>query len=394
MLPTDTSLWILSNTGFILYSSDKSETGKNIGDLANYYSSSYYSVTNFHDMLDNDVVSVYSPIINSYKTYGYVVMNKSVSSISKSMNPISNYMYYVFLIILILSLIIVIVFHFIVYRPFKKISKATSEYAKGNLKYQGLKIKSKDEFGDLSEKIIFMANKMKETDDIQKKFIANISHDFRSPLTSIKGYLEAMLDGTIPPEFNEKYLNILLFETERLNKLTSSLLTLNTWDTNAINLDLSDFDIVPLVRNIVASFEGQCSKKKVTLDVLFGEKSYIVNGDQMKLQQVLYNLIDNAIKFSHNNSSINISVTDRNDKIFVSVKDSGIGIPKDSINKIWDNFYKTDISRGKDKTGTGLGLAIVKEVITSHNENINVISTEGVGTEFIFTLPRSKRTFI
>ena len=104
--------------------------------------------------------------------------------------------------------------------------------------------------------------------------------------------------------------------------------------------------------------------------------------------------MDNAIKFSHNNSSINISITDKNEKIFVSVKDSGIGIPKDSINKIWENFYKTDISRGKDKTGTGLGLAIVKEVITSHNENINVISTEGVGTEFIFTLPRSKRNFI
>ena len=106
-----------------------------------------------------------------------------------------------------------------------------------------------------------------------------------------------------------------------------------------------------------------------------------------KIQQVLYNLIDNAIKFSNPDSTITIETTEKNEKVFISVKDTGIGIPKDSLKKIWERFYKTDLSRGKDKRGTGLGLAIVKEIISAHNENINVISTEGVGTEFIFTLP-------
>ena len=109
-----------------------------------------------------------------------------------------------------------------------------------------------------------------------------------------------------------------------------------------------------------------------------------------KIQQVLYNLIDNAIKFSHANSIITIETTEKNEKVFVSVKDTGIGIPKDSIKKIWERFYKTDLSRGKDKKGTGLGLSIVKEIIQAHGENINCISTEGVGTEFIFTLPLAK----
>ena len=109
-----------------------------------------------------------------------------------------------------------------------------------------------------------------------------------------------------------------------------------------------------------------------------------------KIQQVLYNLLDNAIKFSYINSIIKIETTEKGEKIFVSVKDHGIGIPKDSIGKIFDRFYKTDSSRGKDKKGTGLGLSIVKEIIQAHNENINVISTEGVGTEFIFTLPKSR----
>ncbi len=394
MLPVDTSLWIISNNGMVLYSSDERTIGLNIGEFTNYFDNNYYTTTDFGGLTTEEVISVYSPIVNTYKTYGYVVMNQKLSSVTASYAPVYNYIYATLLFTLLFSLVILIIFHFNIFRPFRKLKKAAAEYAKGNFDYQCPKINSEDELTDMAEKLSFLAKEMKETDNTQKKFIANISHDFRSPLTSIKGYIEAILDGTIPPELHEKYLNILLFETERLNKLTGSLLLLNTWDSKQIKLDLSDFDLVPLTRNIVASFEGQCSKKKITLDVLFGSKSYMVNADQMKIQQVLYNLIDNAIKFSHNNSSINISITDKNDKVFVSVKDAGIGIPKDNLNKIWERFYKTDLSRGKDKTGTGLGLSIVKEVITSHSENINVISTEGVGTEFIFTLQKSKKTLL
>ena len=117
----------------------------------------------------------------------------------------------------------------------------------------------------------------------------------------------------------------------------------------------------------------------------------MVSADKDKISQVIYNLIDNAIKFSHSESEITVNMTSRNDKVFISVADSGIGIPKESLSKIWDRFYKTDLSRGKDKKGTGLGLSIVKEIIQSHNENINVVSTEGVGTEFIFTLEKASK---
>ena len=121
--------------------------------------------------------------------------------------------------------------------------------------------------------------------------------------------------------------------------------------------------------------------------VLTGEQ-LIVNADLDRIQQVLYNLLDNAIKFSHNDSIIKIETTEKNSKVLVSVKDNGIGIPKESQKLIWDRFYKTDLSRGKDKKGTGLGLSIVKEIIRSHGENINVVSTEGVGSEFLFTLAK------
>ena len=251
-------------------------------------------------------------------------------------------------------------------------------------------IDSDDEIGYLAACLNYMASEIARAEDNQKKFVANVSHDFRSPLTSIKGYLEAMLDGTIPPEMHEKYLGIVLNETERLTKLTNSLLTLNNLNTKGMLLEKTDFDINNVIRNIAASFEGSCLKKKLAIEVILTGEEMYVNADMEKIKQVIYNLLDNAIKFSHHDSVITIETTEKKNKIFVSVKDNGIGIPKDDLKLIFDRFYKSDLSRGKDKKGTGLGLSIVKEIINSHNENINVISTEGVGTEFVFSLPMSK----
>ncbi|MCI8585155.1 MAG: cell wall metabolism sensor histidine kinase WalK, partial [Lachnospiraceae bacterium] len=243
-----------------------------------------------------------------------------------------------------------------------------------------------DELGFLADTMDFMAEALKDYDEDQRKLISNISHDFRSPLTSIKGYIEAMLDGTIPPELQEKYFNIVLRETERLTKLTSGLLTLNSMDPKQNRLCRTRFDINTAIKNTAATFEGTCTAKRISIELLFTDRESYVWADMGKIQQVLYNLIDNAIKFSQPDSVITVETTLKYEKLFVSVRDTGVGIPKDSLKKIWERFYKTDTSRGKDKKGTGLGLAIVKEIIQLHDENINVISTEGVGTEFIFSL--------
>ena len=200
-----------------------------------------------------------------------------------------------------------------------------------------------------------------------------------------------MQDGTIPPELYPKYIGIVLNETDRLIKLTNSLLTLNNLNTKGMILEKTDFDINQVIRNTVTAFEPSCVQKKIGVELILTSDVMLVNADMGKIQQVLYNLLDNAIKFSPSNSMIKIETYEKHNKIFVSVKDNGIGIPKDSLKQIWSRFYKTDLSRGKDKKGTGLGLAIVKEIIQAHNENINCISTEGVGTEFIFTLPISKK---
>lgn len=351
---------------------------------------SYYIIDNFFGNFDRDVLSVIAPITSNYKVKGYVVIHCSMDSIRESSNSLLNISYITLCILFLLSLIILIFFTEMVYVPLRKITHATEQYASGNMDYE-FQVESEDEIGYLAACLSYMASEIARSEDDQKKFVANVSHDFRSPLTSIRGYLEAMLDGTIPSEQYEKYLNIVLNETDRLTKLTNSLLTLNNLNTRGMLLDRTDFDINSVIRSTAAAFEGTCLNKTIAIEmVLTGDIMY-VNADIGKIQQVLYNLIDNAIKFSHHDSVIRVETSEKKNKLFISVKDTGIGIPKEDLKLIWDRFYKSDLSRGKDKKGTGLGLSIVKEIITSHGEHINVISTPGVGSEFIFSLPKSDK---
>lgn len=169
-------------------------------------------------------------------------------------------------------------------------------------------------------------------------------------------------------------------------------MTLTTYDDKGTFLELSDFDINDVIRKIAATFEVLCDQKNLHLDLFFEEGELKVSADLSKIQQVLYNLIDNAIKFSKPDSSIRIETTEMYNKVFVSVKDHGEGIARENLPKIWTRFCKSDPSRGKDKKGTGLGLAITKEIIQSHGEHINVVSTPDVGTEFTFSLQRSSES--
>ena len=386
------TIWIINPSGRMILDSSAPMDVENEVVVENFdptvTQGSYYTVGTFFDSFDEEMISVFAPITSNYMVRGYVVIHYPIRSIQASSDSLLNISYIMLVILFLLSLIIVIFFTEMVYIPLRKITEATEQYAAGNMHYE-FSVDSEDEMGYLAASLNYMASEIARSEDNQKKFVANVSHDFRSPLTSIKGYLEAMLDGTIPPEMHEKYLTIVLNETDRLTKLTNSLLTLNNLNTKGVMLDRTDFDINQVIRNVAASFEGTCRQKNVAIAlVLVGEYLY-VNADMGKIQQVLYNLLDNAIKFSHHDSAIKIETTEKRSKVFVSVKDRGIGIPKDDLKLIWDRFYKSDLSRGKDKKGTGLGLSITKEIIHAHGEHINVISTEGVGTEFIFSLPKS-----
>lgn len=351
--------------------------------------SSTYQEGTYHDYFEENVLTVITPVTQGFSPKGYLLVHQATTDLETQHASIMKPVYVTLGVIYILSFMILLGFHFFVYRPLRKITEAATEYAAGNLDYE-IPVRTADEIGYLSASLNFMSSQLRDMEEYQKKFVANVSHDFRSPLTSIKGYITAMADGIIPPEMQEKYLKIILFETERLTDLTQDLLSLNEYDTKHLMLNKEVFDIHEVIKNTAASFEGTCTQKKISIELIFETKHLPVYADKQKIQQVFYNLIDNAIKFSDINSSITVETTERGEKVHISVKDYGIGIPRESLNKIWDRFYKIDSSRGKDKKGTGLGLAIVKEAIQAHNENINVISTEGVGTEFTFTLPKDK----
>ena len=394
----DTRIMFITPSGDVILDTNNSSTDKSNEDriLFSINDFDYGDLKGKHDILwdfyglfSEPALSVFSPISNSFEIKGYVVINIPESAIVERVYDTFNTNYLTLAIVLILSSAFLVLYFFQVHRPIKEITRATNEYSKGNLSYH-VKPMHNDEIGRLGMSLDYMASQLNESDKFQQKFLSNISHDFRSPLTSIKGYLEAIQDGTIPPEMLDKYIGIMLFETERLTKLTSNILTLNELDPKSVRLDISTFDLNSIIRHTVETFEGTCKKKGIKFNITYANSVQNVKADKGRIQQVIYNLIDNAIKFSKENSYIYITVKEKGEKAQISIKDTGCGIAKEDIYKIWDRFYKSDSSRGRDKKGSGLGLSITKEVIQAHGENIDVVSTVDVGTEFIFTLELAK----
>ena len=394
----DTRIMFITPSGDVILDTNDSSTDKSNDDRVLFSINDFdYGdlkgkpdiLWNFYGLFSEPALSVFSPISNSFEIKGYVVINIPESAIVERVYDTFNTNYLTLAIVLILSSAFLVLYFFQVHRPIKEITRATNEYSKGNLSYH-VKPMHNDEIGRLGMSLDYMASQLNESDKFQQKFLSNISHDFRSPLTSIKGYLEAIQDGTIPPEMLDKYIGIMLFETERLTKLTSNILTLNELDPKSVRLDISTFDLNSIIRHTVETFEGTCKKKGIKFNITYANSVQNVKADKGRIQQVIYNLIDNAIKFSKENSYIYITVREKGEKAQISIKDTGCGIAKEDIDKIWDRFYKSDSSRGRDKKGSGLGLSITKEVIQAHGENIDVVSTVGVGTEFIFTLELAK----
>lgn len=386
-------IWVINSRGDIVLSSRREISPDTPIDFQNFnpldWGNNYYQIGDFYGYFSERRMSVMAPITEDMITRGYVAIHYLMADLYKDRGQIIFIVQILFLMMYILFLGILLVFRKYVHKPLKQIIRGSSEYANGNLSYK-IEVHSQDEMGQLAKILNYMAEKMNEQGEYQRNFISNVSHDFRSPLTSIKGYVNAMLDGIIPPEMQDRYLKIIAFEAERLEKLTGSLLKLNELDIKKRTLQIRNFDINEVIKTTAASFEGSCTERKLTLELILDGRELYVRADMEQIQQVLYNLLDNAIKFSPDGASITLETTERNGRVFVSVKDRGCGIPKNSIPKIWERFYKEDISRGRDRQGTGLGLAIVREIINAHHQNINVISTEGVGTEFIFTLEKGK----
>lgn len=386
-------VWYVDNTGNLVAVSHRETYDyipNNLSELntTDELTGSFSMTGDFYHIFSEDMISLGIPIEVNQEIKGQLILHTATSQISDIQNEMFTITYTPYAFVILLSLVLLAFLTSRVINPLHKLSDTARAYARGDFEAKA-NIKSRDEIGELANSLEYMAGELSKLDEYRKNFISNISHDFRSPLTSIKGYIEAMLDGTIPVEKQEKYLNIVLFETKRLAKLTTGLLELNSFDTYGPVLKIKEFDIVPSIRSTINTFEGICGQRGISLYLSCPAEDTVVSADKEKIQQVIYNLIDNAIKFSPQNSTIQVMITEQKDKLFISVKDEGPGIEADKQKHVWERFYKSDTSRGKDKQGTGLGLAITKEIIKAHGENINLISTEGAGSEFVFSLTKA-----
>lgn len=385
-----TEAWLFSEKGELIVASNSGELAVMPHNILTIdpelnLGKGFTQTGDFYNMFPRTMISIGIPIYVDEVQQGYLILHTAMEEMEALQNDMLGIMYMPFFVILLVIVLVLAYLSRTIIRPIVKLNAAAREYAKGNFEKK-TGVNRKDEVGELSDSLEYMASELSKLDEYRKNFIANISHDFRSPLTSIKGYLEAMLDGTIPPEKYNRYLNIVLNESKRLTKLTTGLLELNDFDTYGPVLKKQNFDIVDVVRETRNTLEGVCEQKKIDIRIKCPAEDTMVYADKMKIGQVVHNLMDNAIKFSPKGGKITVTIYDKNGKVFVSVKDQGPGIEKDKQKRVWDRFYKTDSSRGKDKQGTGLGLAITKEIVKAHGENINLISTEGAGSEFVFSL--------
>ena len=386
------SFWLISEEGIVKVDTFGGNAGLNVLRYSDkFFSKNEIKNTNLNGLLHSQYM-VYNSHIHTGPAQG--VIFSFFQNYTYVNDIVEEYIYILNMagiIFAVLSLIVMLLYGIYYTWVLRYMIKMTASYADGKFEGRRKRRKFSDENQELANAIDYMAEKNEGLVEYQKTFVANISHDFRSPLTSIRGYTVAMKDGTIPYEMQGKYLDIILFETDRLAGLTQNLLDLNEFDSGAIKLNLTNFNLCAMIKQSAATFEAICASKKLKLRLIFAEKEIWVKADKQKIQQVLHNLIDNAIKFSNEDSRVEVTVTARDGKVYVSVRDYGIGIPKDAINQVWERFYKTDLSRGKDKKGTGLGLSITKQIINAHDEKIVVDSTVGEGTEFTFTLTESEK---
>jgi len=275
----------------------------------------------------------------------------------------------------------------------KKLNNAAKVIAKGEFN-ERVNISSRDEIGELAQNFNEMASALQNTEEMRREFIANVSHELRTPMTSIKGFVEGILDGTVPKEKHNVYLNIVRDEANRLNRLVNDLLTLSKLQAGELKLVYKKVDINELIRLCIIKMENFFTKKQLFVQAYFEFEEMMVSADPDAIERVIINLLHNAVKFTPPGGKITISTSYHKDKVYVSVQDTGIGIDKEELSHIWERFYKVDKSRSEDRRGTGLGLAIVKNIINEHKQEVWVESEPGKGSKFTFTLNRLNKADI
>lgn len=321
---------------------------------------------------------------------GAVILSTPVPQIRETRASVFRYYIVSLIISVFISIILVSLLSRRIIKPLKEINEAAKVITSGDFDKK-LDIRSKDEIGELATSFNQMVSALENLEKMRRDFIANVSHEIRTPMTSIKGFIDGILDGTIPPEKQQFYLTIVRDESARLNKMVNDLLDLAKIEAGEMKLSMYYFDINELLRRCIINLEQLIVSKEIQVEADFEQDETVVFADRDAIERVVLNLLHNAVKFTPPGGVITVSTRELRDMISVSVKDTGAGMEREELVRIWDRFYKSDKSRSFDKSGTGLGLSIVKSIISEHHQDIKVESEPGKGTTFTFTLSRGQR---
>ncbi len=273
-------------------------------------------------------------------------------------------------------------------KPLRQMSAAAKQFAIGDFSYR-VKVHGNDELAELGKAFNDMADALDALESSRRSFVSNVSHELRTPMTSIGGFIDGILDGTIPREKSDYYLKIVSDEIRRLSRLVVAMLNMSKIESGSFEMKPSNFDISEQIIHILLTFEQKIEKKHIEIQGLDDLKQTYIVADTDMIYQVIYNLFDNAVKFTNDGGYINVSMLEDNDNIEVHIKNSGIGIKAEELSKVFERFYKVDKSRSLDAKGAGLGLYIVKMMVEMHSGSIWAKSEDEHSAEFIFRLPKT-----
>ena len=394
---TDATVLLATQDGQILFAVDG--TGE-IDDLANVQipagvvqtiqaTGSFSAMSNLGGTFSENRYVAGAPFHYNYQgnsiPAGLVLIAAEAASLTEMWRAFASIFLFTSVVVMLIAFVTTSVTSLKMTRPLKDMAEAVRKFGHGEYNTRVDCNGRCDEVGELAEAFNAMADSISQAEHRRSEFVANISHELKTPMTTIAGFADGILDGTIPPEREREYLKVISAETRRLSRLVRKMLDLSRLQSAEYVTAQEQFDISEVMLRVLVSLETKVNAKHLDVDTQLPEDPVEVWGDPDAITQVCYNLLDNAIKFSYEESTLGISIVTRAGKAYVSVRNHGDTIPPEELPLVFDRFHKTDHSRSEDRDGVGLGLYIVKTILNNHKENITVTSQDGV-TEFTFTL--------
>ena len=318
---------------------------------------------------------------------GYVLVSSDTTSVSEMWRATATIFFFTAVVVLLIACVASSLMSAYQARPLNDMAEAARKFGRGEFGTRVTGYENRqDEISTLAEAFNSMANSLEQVENQRSEFIANVSHELKTPMTTISGFAEGILDGTIPPQRERESLEIIVSETRRLSRLVRRMLDLSRLRSATEQVTAqAQFDLTEILSRVLVSLEGKITDRKLDVEVNMPDERLMVWGDPDAITQVCYNLVDNAAKFAAQGTVISVDITKKDGKALTSISNLGATIPPDELPLLFDRFHKADYSRSVDRDGVGLGLYIVKTILGNLKENITVTSEDGV-TKFVFTL--------